>query len=85
MLDWKDYIIASKNLSPAALNLYMYMAKNQDNYQFALSSKDFCSSFGVADRTYRDAKAQLLKCGYIKEEKGSNKLIFNTAPVFKET
>lgn len=42
MLKWEDYTAAARELSPSALNLFMYLAKNQDNYEFYFSSKDYC-------------------------------------------
>lgn len=84
MLDWDDFLTAAKELSPSALKLYMYLAKNQDGYESYLSPKDFCMNFDVKDRTYREAKAMLEQKGYMKEEK-NNSIVFNTKPVFKET
>lgn len=42
MLPWKDYTAASNELTPAAMKLFMYLAKNQDGYEFWFSSKDYC-------------------------------------------
>lgn len=84
MLSWKDYTSASKELTPAAMKLFMYLAKNQDGYEFWFSSKDYCQTFGLADSTFRKAKKELLDLGYLKEA-DHNHVYFNTQPVFKET
>lgn len=84
MLSWKDYTTAAKELSPAAMKLFMYLAKNQDGYVFWFSSKDYCQTFDLADSTFRKAKKELLDKGYLKE-KENNQVYFNTKPTFKET
>lgn len=84
MVKWTDYIEAAKNLSPSALNLYMYLAKNQDDYNLWFSSKDYCQTFDVVDRTYRNARSELLKKGYLKEG-DDNKVYFDAAGGYKET
>lgn len=84
MLAWKDFLNATSELSYSAMKLYMYLAKNMDGYEFYLSSKDYTSAFGVTDRTYRNAKAELIQKGYLREEEGK-KIIFNTQGIFKET
>lgn len=51
--------------SKAGFKLYYYIAKNQNNRQFALSSKDFCSWGGVGIRAYNTAFAELVENGYL--------------------
>ena len=84
MLRWEEYCAAAKELSPSALNLYMYLAKNKDGYEFFFSSKDYCQAFGVVDKTYRNAKAELINKGYLREEE-KNKVQFSSSAAFKET
>lgn len=84
MLSWKDYTAAAKELSPAAMKLFMYLAKNQDGYTFWFSSKDYCQTFDLADSTFRKAKKELLDKGYLKE-KDNNQVYFNTKPTFRDT
>lgn len=84
MLSWKDYTSAANELSPAAMKLFMYLAKNQDGYTFWFSSKDYCDTFNLADSTFRKAKKELLDKGYLKE-KNSNQVYFNSSGAFKET
>lgn len=84
MLRWDEYTAAAKELSPSALNLFMYLAKNQDEYSFYFSSKDYIESFDVTDRTYRNAKNELITKGYLKEDE-HNHVYFDSSGAFKET
>lgn len=85
MVKWSDYITASKELSPAGLKLYMYLAKNQDGYILNFSSKDYCETFGVVDKTFRNARAELLQRGYLKEDKEGRNVYFDATGAYKET
>ena len=51
--------------SKAGFKLYMYLAKNQDKYNFALSSSDFCNWSGLGIAAYRTAFEELEKQGYL--------------------
>lgn len=84
MLKWEEYCAAARELSPSALNLYMYLAKNKDGYEFFFSSKDYCQTFNVVDKTYRNARNELINKGYLKEEE-KNKVQFSSSAAFKET
>lgn len=84
MLKWEDYTAAARDLSPSALNLYMYLAKNQDNYELWFSSKDYCKTFDVVDKTFRNAKNELLRKGYLKEGE-NNHIYFDSCGGYKET
>lgn len=83
MLKWDEYCKAARELSPSALNLYMYLTKNKDGYEFYFSSKDYCDTFKVVDKTYRNAKNELIKKGYLKEN--GKKVNFSSSAAFKET
>lgn len=84
MLKWDDYCAAAGELSPSALKLYMYLAKNKDGYEFYFSSKDFCDTFKVVDKTYRNARNELINKGYLKECEG-NRVHFSSCAAFKKT
>lgn len=59
---------ASKRLqSFAGFKLYVYLAKNQNNYEFAFSSKDFMEWSGVSKSAYDTAFTELVKEGYLKQ------------------
>lgn len=84
MVKWTDYTAAARELSPSALNLYMYLAKNQDNYELYFSSKDYCATFNVVDKTFRNARNELLSKGYLKEGE-NNHVYFDAQGGYKET
>lgn len=83
-VSWEDYCAAARELSPSALNLYMYLAKNKDGYEFFFSSKDYCDTFKVVDKTFRNAKNELINKGYLREE-SKNRVNFSSSAAFKET
>jgi hypothetical protein len=84
MVKWEDYTAAANELSPSALKLYMYLAKNQDGYQFWFSPKDYCDIFNLSDKTYRNAKNELMEKGYLKEE-SNNQVYFSASAAFRES
>ena len=51
--------------SKGGFKLYMYMAKNQNNYCFALSSSDFCKWSGLGMAAYKSAFNELKEQGYL--------------------
>lgn len=64
---------AGRLQSKAGFKLYMYLAKNQNKYSFALSSADFCTWSGVGLTAYRTAFEELEQQGYlISKETGEN-------------
>lgn len=73
-LDEAAFLLQSK----AGFKLYMYIAKNQHNYTFALSSKDFCGWSGCGMTAYRAAFQELIEQGYLipKEDNTQTKYIF---------
>lgn len=57
----------------ASFKLYIYLAKNQDKYKFALSSSHFMAWAGVAKTAYDSAFKELEEKGYlIQKEADSN-------------
>ncbi len=67
---------AMKTLSGAALDLWLYINKNQDNYRFELSPKA-CEEYGIKKDSYYRGKQELFDKHYlVPVYKGSNKLIF---------
>lgn len=61
----------------AGFKLYFYIAKNQNQRQFALSSQDFCNWGGVGIRAYTSAFEELEREGFlIPKEEGSSIYMF---------
>ena len=57
---------ASRNLETlGGFKLYMYFAKNQNNYEVALSSADFKNWSGLGLRAYTTAFEELKSKGYL--------------------
>lgn len=84
MLKWEDCVNAGKELSGTAFNLYLYLAKNNDGYNFYFSPAHFCEMYGVSDRTYRNARDKLFEKGYLKEGDNNN-VYFDTKGGMAET
>ena len=59
--------------SKGGFKLYMYLAKNQDKYEFALSSSAFCDWSGLGMTAYNSAFKELREEGYLIPKDGSNK------------
>ena len=63
--------------SAGGFKLYIYLAKNQNKYCFALSSADFQLWSGLGIRAYNTAFAELVDKGYlVKSKKQSNLYAF---------
>lgn len=71
---------AAQTLDAGAFKLWCYFAKNQDGFQFALSSKDVLESFGMKIKQYNNAVAELKEKGYLTETSG-NHYTFNEVAV----
>ena len=59
--------------SKGGFKLYIYLAKNQDNYSFALSSADFCGWSGLGIAAYNTAFEELKEQGYLIAKNSENK------------
>ncbi|MBQ0099481.1 MAG: hypothetical protein KBS91_02910 [Firmicutes bacterium] len=71
---------SAQDLDAGAFKLWMYFAKNQNGYEFALSSKDVEQTFGMKIKQYNNAVEQLITKGYLVNV-GGNKYTFNEKPV----
>ncbi len=56
---------AAKNLKAGAFKLWVYFAKNQDGYTFALSPQDVKNTFGMNKTQYDNARQELEQKGYL--------------------
>ena len=63
---------AARKLDAGAFKLWVYFAKNQNGYEFALSSKDVLDTFGMKRDQYNGAIAKLIDNGYLTKTQGSN-------------
>ena len=69
--------------SKGGFKLYLYLAKNQDKYNFALSSRDFIEWSGLSRTAYRTAFQELEAYGYlIKDDFCDNIYTFYDTPCF---
>lgn len=65
---------AMNDLTPAQLKVWMYFAKNQNNYEFELSSVAVCGFCNISDKTYRDAVKTLVAKRYLIQSEGNKRL-----------
>ncbi len=66
--NWKA---ASRDLGPYALQLYLYLASNADNYTLALSPVAVRQAIGMARSTYHDQFHKLVDQGYLVQSNGN--------------
>ena len=62
---------ASRDLGAHALQLYLYLASNSDNYTIALSPVAVRQAIGMARSTYHDQFHKLIDKGYLVPGKGN--------------
>ena len=75
---------AALDLDAGAFKLWIYFAKNQNNYEFALSSKDAEETFGIKIKQYNNAVTQLIDKGYLVNTKGNNYTFLENPVITKE-
>lgn len=75
--------LAVKDLTPVQFQVWLYFAKNQAGYTFAVSPAAALDEFGIKKDTFQKAKAVLKEKGYLIEDlaKGKNHWIFKEIPV----
>lgn len=71
---------AAQMLDAGAFKLWCYFAKNQNNFEFALSSKDVLETFGMKIKQYNNAMDELKTKGFLTCESG-NRYTFNESGV----
>lgn len=72
--------IAMNNLKGETLKLWLYLDKNQDNYQLELSQKALLD-WGLKKDAYYTARKKLIELGYLTPvREGSNNYIFSEIP-----
>lgn len=71
--------------SKGGFKLYMYFAKNQNKYAFALSSSDFMEWSGLAYSAYTSAFKELVQHGFlVQNPKKENEYFFYDKPCLAE-
>lgn len=56
---------AMLNLKPSTVKVWFYFAKNQQGYEFDLSSVAVCNFCNISDKTYREAIKELVDKRYL--------------------
>ena len=74
-----DWMTANKTLTPFGLQLYLYLASNNDNYEFALSPADAEERAGIKSTSFHKYMRRLEEEGYLVWKHG-NVFDFYTSP-----
>ena len=75
---------AAINLDAGAFKLWVYFAKNQNGFEFALSSKAVQETFGMKIKQYNNAVNALIEGGYLVITKGNNYTFLEKPVITKE-
>lgn len=75
---------AAQKLDAGAFKLWIYFAKNQNAYEFALSSSEVEKVFGMKIKQYSNAVKELIEKGYLVEQSGNAYNFFEVAVMPKE-
>lgn len=75
--------MAMKDLTPVQFQVWLYFAKNQAGYVFAVSPAAALNEFGIKKQSFQEAKRVLKEKGYLvnNPSKGKNYFIFYEKPV----
>lgn len=71
-------------LKPNTFKVWCYMAKNQNNYTFALSCKDACDFCRMTKPTYLKCIQELIECGYLVNTSGNHYNFYEKLPEEEE-
>lgn len=69
---------AAQSLDAGAFKFWVYLAKNQDEWDFDLSSKHARETFGLKKRQYDNAVAELIEKGFLVKEDGNNYVFYES-------
>ena len=67
-------------LKPNTFKVWCYMAKNQNNYTFALSCVDVCRFCKVGKTTYHTIIQELIDTGYLVSTGGNHYNFYEMLP-----
>lgn len=75
--------LAVKDLTPAQFQVWLYFAKNQAGYTFAVSPAAALDEYGIKKDMFQKTKQLFKERGYLIEDlsKGKNHWIFREIPV----
>lgn len=85
MLNIEALYEAMTLLKANTFKVWCYMAKNQNNYTFALSCIDVCRVCKMSKPTYLGCIQELIECGYLVETKDNHYDFFEKLPEEKAT
>lgn len=71
-------------LKPNTFKLWCYMAKNQNNYTFALSCVDACGFCKMTKKTYLTCVQELIDTGYLVNTNGNHYDFYEKLPKVEE-
>lgn len=69
---------AANELSGDAFKMWVYFSKNQNGYEFDLSSKHAEESFSLSKRRYDNSIQELIKAGYLVDTNTDAKKVKNS-------
>ena len=71
---------AINDLKPSTFKIWMYFAKNQEGYEFELSSVAVCGFCSVSDKTYREGIKEMIAKRYLIQNGSGNCYDFYEMP-----
>ena len=86
MINIEAMQLAMKDLTPTQFQVWLYYAKNQSGYTFAVSPASALNEFGIKKDTFQKANQVLKQKGYLVQDtdKGNNHYIFYERPIEEE-
>ena len=84
MINIRAMEMAMSTLKPNTYKLWCYMAKNQNNYTFALSCADACAFCKMSKPTYLASVQELIDNGYLVNTSGNSYDFYEMLPEDKE-
>lgn len=76
----ENWQAASRDLGAHALQLYLYLASNANNYTLALSPAAIRDAIGMARSTYHDQFSKLVNKGYLVHSHGNTYNFYEVPP-----
>ena len=72
--------VAMELLKPNTFKVWFYLAKNQNNYTFALSAVDCCKYCNMSKPTYLSCIQELIEKGYLVNTSGNHYDFYESLP-----